>query len=109
RKDDLTVFLVEDDDSKKTVRCTDYLLDELYDCVDVVITDTSKDADWGDYVYYIDRDTDCDDALDEIEDDLGCTSGYRRYKRDGKYRRYKCNKKRSWYVALSVIFPQIRS
>ena len=88
------MFLVEDDYSKKTARCTDYLMDELYDCVDAVITDTSKDADWGDYVYYIDRDTDCDDALDEIEDDLGCYSGYRRYWRDGNYRRWRWS--RNW-------------
>lgn len=50
----------------------------------------------GDYVFYLDFDTDCGDISDDIEDELGCRSGYRRYKYGTGYRRYRYYKNRWW-------------
>jgi hypothetical protein len=72
------------------------MADEFDNCVDVEITYTDDDADQGDYVFYIDYDTDCDDLEDDIDDELECTSGYRRYKYGTGFRRYKYYKNHWW-------------
>ena len=89
------MFLVEDDSSSRTTSCTNDLADELYDCVDIVITDTDEDTDPSDYVYYVDRSTDCDKALADIENEVGCNSGYRIYYYGGN-RRYWSDRNNRW-------------
>jgi hypothetical protein len=98
RKSDLTLFLVYEDEEDDTFDCVERIEDENYQCVNVEITDTDDDADWGDLVYYFYEDSDCDDALDDIEDNLGCYSGYRRYERkDGRgFRRYRFYRNSWW-------------
>lgn len=96
RKSNPTLFLVEEDRRYRTQKCADFLEEEFYHCVDVEITRDDDDADRGDYVVYLDRKTDCDDAEEWIEDVLGCKSGYRRYKYGKKVKKYRFYKDRWW-------------
>lgn len=89
--------MFEGDDKKKTLDCLEELEDELDDCAYIEIIDREEDledVDWGDYLYFIDDKTSCKYALEEIEDDLGCDDGYRKYKKDGKFRKYRWYKNR---------------
>lgn len=97
RKADPTLFLVREDGRRRTRSCAYELEDEFDDCIDVEITTTDSAADRGDYVFFLDYDTDCDDLEDDIEDMLGCTSGYRRYKYGTGFRRYRFYKNRWWH------------
>lgn len=96
RKSNPTLFLVEDDNRGRTRRCADYLEDEFEDCVDVEIVDDDDDADRGDYVFFLDYDTKCSDVKKDIRRELGCSSGYRRYRYGTGFRRYRFYKNRWW-------------
>eukprot|EP00970_Alexandrium_tamarense_P013085 scaffold3240_cov197-Alexandrium_tamarense.AAC.24 len=104
RSRDPVVYLVNDERRRRyrnfrwtrANRCANSLEAKLDYCVDVKKTNTESDASVYDYVYFLDATTDCNKVKRTIEEDLGCTSGWRRYKDYRGYRRYRYDRNKRW-------------